>query len=288
MLQSFDKLNDPFKVFQEADLVNHFDSSDQIRDVAYWPADWPQSLTKMKNKTFQNVSFSKTKLERVTFTECKFVDCLFVATEFVSVEFHRCEFKDCNFYKASLKGSYLDPNTIKIDKSYKGTRANVFVTFFQRLLDDLADQHQVDFAANADIRFRQWKRAQIKFDLESGHVTRFRAFELRWRSRIYEVSSGFGYKPWRFVLWTIALFFLTSAINGYFLSESLAVNGHPAVHPSGAADSIFYTFSILTILGFSTITPITAPAKLMTVFEALCAVGWLAILTSLLVKRLIR
>lgn len=162
------------------------------------------------------------------------------------------------------------------------------MTLFQRLLDNSAAQHQADFAASADIRFRQWKRAQIKFELQKEHITKSEAFWQRCRSLIYEMIAGFGYKPSRFVAWTIFVFFLTSFLNGQFLRDSLAVNADPATHPNGFVDDIYYTFSILTILGFSSITPITAWAKLITVFEAFCAVGWLAILTSLLVKRLIR
>ena len=144
MLKSFEKLNEPWQTFDEPALVSHFNTSDHIRDVAYWPDDWPHGLAKLKLVTFQNVSLSKTTFERVTFTECKFVDCLFVASVFRYIEFHRCEFVNCNFYKASFEGCYLDPETIKIHKKYKKTHANHFVTLFQRLLDDLSDQHQAD------------------------------------------------------------------------------------------------------------------------------------------------
>lgn len=288
VLDSFSDLNGESETFDHERIEAHFKTSDHLKGVQFWPEIWPRTLTKVSGKTFTNVSLSKTKFNRVTFKECTFEDCLFIGTEFIEVEFHRCRFINCNFFKTSFQRCYLDPGTIKIDAVYKKTHANVFVTLFQRLLDNSAGMHQANFAALADIRFRQWKRAQIKFDLEKGYITKRRAFGLRFRSFLYEGLAGFGYKPWRFVGWTIVLFLMTSTMNGYFLSESLSLNGDPALHPSGWADSIFYSFSILTILGFSTITPVTAAAKLLTVFEALCAVGWLAILTSLLVKRLIR
>ena len=288
MLQLFSELNGDSETFDRDQIEAHFKTSNHLKSVQFWPEEWPTSLTKMSNCRFNNVSLSKTKFTRVTFKECTFEDCLFVGTEFVEVDFHRCSFINCNFYKTSFEKCYIDPKSIKLDKSYKSTHSNVFVTLFQRLLDNSAAQHQAGFAATADIRFRQWQRAQIDYELQKGHITKYRAFGQRLRSWIYEVFAGFGYKPTRFIGWTIAIFFLTSFLNGYFLRESLSVNGDSSLHPEGFVDDIYYTFSILTILGFSSITPITAFAKLVTVFEALGAVGWLAILTSLIVKRLIR
>jgi hypothetical protein len=76
-------------------------------------------------------------------------------------------------------------------------------------------------------------------------------------------------------------------INHLTISGSLthsAFNG-----PSHSfVDSVFYTFSVLTVLGFSMVTPETAFAKIWTVIQALAAVGWLGIFTSILVKRFIR
>ena len=224
VLESFSDLNGDSEVFDHVMIEAHFKTSDHLKSVQFWPEDWPTSLTKMSNRHFNNVNLSKTKFTRVTFKECTFEDCLFVGTQFIEVEFHRCSFINCNFYKTSFEKCYLDPKVILIDKVYKSTQSNVFVTLFQRLLDNSAALHQADFAATADIRFRQWKRAQINFELEKGHITKYSAFFQRWRSRIYEVFAVFGYKPTRFMAWTIVLFFIISFLNGFFLGESLGVN----------------------------------------------------------------
>lgn len=287
MLQVFSELNGTAEKFHDADVEGHFRRSDHLKDVQFWPDNWPTTLSKLANKTFENVSLSKTRFYRVTFKNCTFMDCLFVGTEFTEVEFHRCTFTNCNFFKTSFEKCYIDPSSIKIAGSYRKTHANIFVTLFQRLLDNSRAQHQAAFAEVADIRFRQWKRAQLSFERREGHIT---SGQYRWRvfwSWVYELTCGFGYRPWRFYAWTVGVFLFVSFLNWVFLSQSLVVAGTNSA-PRTLPDAIYFTFSILTILGFSTIVPQTDVAKLVTVLQALAAVGWLSILTALLVKRFLR
>ena len=83
---------------------------------------------------------------------------------------------------------------------------------------------------------------------------------------------------------TLALFLAVACVNHLLIGNRLLVKDALVADPS-FIDSIFYTFSMLTVLGFSFIVPADEWAKLLTVFEVLGAIGWLGVLTSVFVKR---
>jgi hypothetical protein len=69
-----------------------------------------------------------------------------------------------------IESCYLDPKCIKFAKAYKGTAANIGVTFFQELFENSAQEHQPFFEMDADIKFRQWKRSQLLYDVRKKKV----------------------------------------------------------------------------------------------------------------------
>lgn len=287
MLKNFFQLNPKFRKFTtEGELSDHFAISDSLKDVLYEPDCWPADLSKVKRKRFENVSLSKTAFFEATFTHCDFVDCLFIGCEFKDVEFHGCTFVNCKFYKVEFKGCYLDPRAISLDNCYKKTHANMGVTLFQRIFADASEKGQAEFSRNADIFFRRWQRAQLEYYLLNERITKNQYWMARIKSVIADLTSSFGYSPFKFFLWTVALFFLVSFMNYNFIGDGLSIDG--ATGPLSFVDSVFYTFSILTVLGFSVVSPVTSAAKILTVFEALAAIGWLGIFTSILVKRFLR
>lgn len=287
MLSDFFKLNPPFEVFDELKLVNHFKTSHDLRSVLYQPDTWPRKPKQFKQMSFSNVSFSKTTFSEITFTECSFEDCLFIGAHFAKTDFHRCEFINCNFYKANFDTCYIDPGTIVFDKRYRRIAANVGVDTYQQLFENSSKARQTDFARIADFEFRRWKRWQLRFDQKAGKISRLDRVLKTGQSVLYEWSAGFGYKPWRFVIATILVFTAVSVLNMNTLPGALQHDGRIIGHLT-LADSIFYTYSMMTVLGFSTITPETNFAKLLAVSEALVGIGWLGIFTSLLVKRFIK
>lgn len=287
MLKDFFKLDGKFSEMNERQLQQHLTNHSEIRDALYRPDDWPQSLRSIKNTNFTNVSLSKTLLRETTFTNCKFENCLFIGTKFESVNFHNTRFKNCNFHKVDIVDCYFDPNSIELDKVYKSDAANIGVHLFQKLYENSSTTRQPFFEIEADIKFRQWKRSQLFFDHKTGRLSLYRLIGLWLRSILYEYVCGFGYRPARFAIATLICFFLFSTINWYAFKGGLSVNGQAAAAPS-FLDSIFYTFSVMTVLGFSSIVPVLAKAKLITVLEALIGVGWMGIFTSLLVKRFLK
>jgi hypothetical protein len=223
----------------------------------------------------------------LTFTECEFIDCLFIGANFVETEFHRCKFVNCNFYKASLSECYIDPATVVFDSAYRKMAANIGVHIYQQLFANASNTLQASFAQKADFEFRRWKRWQLKYDLKIGKISQLDRARDWVASFVYEWIAGFGYRPWRYVCATVAFFTIMSFVNMRILPGKLTVNGVQSGEVT-FADSVFYTYSIMTVLGFSSIVPATSLAKILAVVEALLGVGWLGVFTSVLVRRFIK
>jgi hypothetical protein len=286
-------LNDLFRldgtpsILGPSDPLPSMSPGDVVSNIVFKHVRWNPAIRRLKNVTFKNVAFSKVMLARITFIDCRFEDCLFTGTRFAEVEFHGCKFYNCNLWKTHFQKVYLDPKLIRFDHRFKVEAANTGISVFQALLGNFADERQDRFYMLADIRFRQWKRYQVWSDIRRKRISRM-VGKWQWLSSIaYEITAGFGYRPLRFFLTTIVLFLAISLVNYWLIGDAILING---VKPNEVSfvDATFYTFSILTVLGFSSITPATDYAKLVTVLEALSAIGWLGCFTSVLVKRFLR
>lgn len=287
-------LSNLFKLDGTPTIIDHGHPSpsmspgDIVTDVVFKQPQWPAPQRGLRNVTFRNVAFSKsTTLSKVTFTDCIFEDCIFVGTRFNEVEFHGCKFINCNMWKARFRQVYIDPEAIKLGHRFKVEAANTGISVFQALLGNFAEERQDEFYMQADMKFRRWKRYQIWSDVRRKRIKLLPAAWQWLSSIIYEGIAGFGYRPLRFFTFTVLLFLAVSLLNYWTIGDAVQINGVPVDHAS-LVDTIFYTFSILTVLGFSSIIPTSEYAKLLTVTEALVAIGWLAIFTSVLVKRFLR
>lgn len=287
MLENLFRLDGTPEIIGPNDPMPPMSRDDVVRNVVFKNGGWAVSPGSIQKVSFRNVAFSKAAISRITFTDCNFEDCLFLGTEFSEIEFHGCHFLNCNFWKARFRQVYLDPNCIALGARFKVEAANAGISTFQALLANFADERQDEYFMRADIRFRRWKRYQIWFDLRRDRI-RWHTATWRWlSSTAYEGLAGFGYRPGRFFLATIVLFLAVACLNHWLIGGAVEVNGQRVPHTS-FLDTVFYTFSILTVLGFSSIVPVSGVAKLLSVFEALAAIGWLGILTSVLVKRFLR
>ena len=287
MLDNLFRLNGNPELITTHGVMPNLVAAACVKDKIFSSVISPLIFGRVNNVTFINVSFSKVRLRKTTFYQAEFRDCLFIGSELAEVEFHHCRFIDCSFWKTSFDDVYLDPSTITFNQSYKKEAANVGLSLYQNLLKNYAESHQEKFFTEADISFRKWKRYQISYDLSKNHISRPAAAKERVLSCTYELLAGFGYRPARFFVATIILFFLISFMNYIVIGDKL----HVSNSTNGSVtfvDAIFYSFSVLTVLGFSSIAPVTAFAKLLSVMEALAAIGWLAMFTSILVKRFIR
>lgn len=255
--------------------------------MLYRPDNWPDNIREVKNCSFKNVSFSKTEISNATFKNCTFTDCLFIATVFDGVEFHKCKFVDCNLNKSKISRCYWEPMSVSFNDAYKKSAANVGVYTYQQLMKNAEDMDQKDWVMDADIKFRNWKREQLAYDEKTGKITkRQRVLEYA-KNLIYDKACKYGYSPFRFSLITIILFCAISYLNLCLFSSGLQVNG---VEQGTLTyiDSVFYTFSVMTALGFSTIIPMSPWVKVITVLEAFFGIVWLGFFISMVVKRILK
>jgi uncharacterized protein YjbI with pentapeptide repeats len=85
----------PSEMDQDA-LFDHLSRSDHLRDSLYRPdvlePPNPRFVTKIDNKTFERVSFTKTTIRHLRFLRCTFKNCLFVGSTLEDCEFHGCQF----------------------------------------------------------------------------------------------------------------------------------------------------------------------------------------------------
>lgn len=282
----------------KAGVMPPMSRGDTVTNIVFPPGAWIPPTNDIKDVTFKNVAFNKTMISQVTFTGCTFEDCIFTRAHLEEVEFHGSDLVNCALYKMRLTRVYLRPERIKFARRFRVEAANVGISAYQAMLSNFAEERQDHFFMQAEIEFRRWKRYQIWYDLRVGNLTKW---EARWewvRSIVHEGLTGFGYRPMRFFIWTIALFLFVSCVNYFLIGSTIQVAGTAASSAStvGASapthasfiDSMFYTFSVLTVLGFSTVTPSSDGAKILTVFEALASIGWLGIFTAVLVKRFLR
>lgn len=258
-----------------------------VKNVVFEVNPWSGSNSSIKRVTFLRVALSKLIIEKVTFSDCKFEDCLFIGTRFRDLEFHNCTFKNCNFWKARFNQVYLDPDTIIYEDRFKKDAANAGISLYHSLLSNFADERQDKFYMFSDINFRRWKRFQIQADLDRNRIGWLNARFHQFTDWLYELCADYGYSPAKFFATTVVVFLAVSCLNYIIIGDAVAIHNVPAGRAS-LMDTVFYTFSILTVLGFSTIVPDTALAKLLSVSEALLAVCWLGVLTSVLVKRFLR
>lgn len=287
MLDNLFQLNGNPDVIESKGMMPDLVNTKNVKDKVFSPNISELSFGRVENVTFINTEFSKTIISKTSFYECNFQDCLFIATGFYDVEFHRCRFDNCTFWKTTFHNVYLNPLNIYFDRRYIDEAANVGISIYQQLLKNFADSHQDKFYIEADIQLRKWKRYQIAYELSKNHITKREAIKQRVISYTYELVAGFGYRPARFFAATIILFLIISFINYLVIGNNISTQVHSNGHAT-IANTVFYSFSILTVLGFSSIEPASTLAKLLSVMEALGAIGWLAIFTSVLVKRFIR
>jgi hypothetical protein len=287
MLTNLFRLDGTPAVFASGAGLPSMSPGELVSNAVFTQDPWSAPVRNVRGVTFRGVAFSRVTVEKVTFTDCGFEDCLFLGTKFADVEFHNCSFLNCNFWKAKFERVYINPDSIVLERRFRVEAANAGISVYQALLGNFQDDRQDEFYRKADIRFRRWKRYQIWRDLRCKHISLPGAYG-RWMSSIlYEMTTGFGYKPWRFALVTLIVFFLVSVVNHYAIGHDVILAGSQPENVS-FADTVFYTFSLLKVLGSSSFVPISPGGKLLAVFEALAAIGWLAIFTSVLVKRVLR
>lgn len=290
MLKDFFKLNGTTGTFKTQDeLLTHLKRSNNLKNTIYKPAvlDHIEPANKLRNNSFTNVSFSKTTFRSLIFRNCQFEDCLFIGVIFEDCEFHDCSFIGCNPYKAKFVRTYIDPAVFKsmLDPS---SHSNIGVTLFQNLAVNSHERRQMEFANTAEYYFRVWKRYQLAYEYKEKQIS--------WKTYLrklipdysYFLFAGYGLRSLHFIIWTCLLFMLMTIIN-HKLWKSFAMKGqYGDYNEPEIVVSFYYTVVTLTTLGFGDITPTSSFGMLSAGIESLIGIIWLAVLASIIIKRIVR
>ena len=293
MLDDFFHLNNtgiPPQVFSEfAALEQYFQASSELDNavIAGGTTIPPRTRVFIK-KRFFNVSFSRVRFEHVLFKDCTFKDCLFISTQFVECVFEDCKFLDCNLWKATFSRVTVDPAIFKIHRSYRNTHANVGLGLFRRLHRNAAEMSDPEFSATADLQRRRWLRAQERWEWQKGGIDPI-TFGFRYiRSLAFDWMASYGYSPLRFLLTSALGFYLISRfVHENWTEFGFARNGNP-MERDDIIQTAFYTSNILTTLGFTDILPSTDAGRLYSIALAAIGVAWVALFTTMLIRRVLR
>lgn len=224
------------------------------------------------NKRFVNCIFSQRIIENLTFNGCSFDGCSFNGASIVEVEFHKCTFSECYFYKTKFSATYLDPRTIFFSDDWHWDRANVNTWLFQALYKNSKDMHQEDFAMYADIRFQFYRRYQY-LRAKKPNLTKFAG------NLIYDYLLGYGYGIKNTLLVTLAIIFIFACL----------IDGRMGKEGANFWEALYFSVVSFTTVGYGEITPShdLLPLFITGVF-LLISVGWCAVVTAIIVKRIVK
>ncbi|MFV3331877.1 ion channel [Pseudomonas sp. NY15437] len=232
-----------------------------------------QKLHKIKNTKFTKCLFSGQEISEVNFYNCTFQNCILNGAEFNECEFHGCKFVNCSFFKASFSNSYLDPRSFKFDATWRRHYANVNVWLFQELYRNAKNMHQETFAMYADIDFQFYRRYEYLF----GREKKPGMFIV---SLLYDLVLGYGYGIWNAAISTV----LGVSLFTFLIRDHIADDGDV-----GVAKALYFSVVSLTTVGYGDVLPQKDDfALILTMLFLLGSVVWLAIVTAIVVKRMVK
>lgn len=232
----------------------------------------PPSQRRIYNKHFKKCIFSQKNIENFTFNKCTFDECSFNGASLVEVEFHKCTFSECFFYKTKFSSTYLDPRTISFSDEWHWNKANVNTWLFQALYRNSKDMHQEEFAMYADIKFQFYQRYQ-HLRAKKPSLTKFI------RSLAYDYFLGYGYGIKNTLLVTFAI----------ILTFAYLVDGRMGRDGVSFWEALYFSIVSFTTVGYGELTPSHDLLPLfITGSFLLISVGWCAVVTAIIVKRIVK
>lgn len=226
----------------------------------------------ISGRTFIKCLFSHRTIEDFTFQNCKFIDCVFTGALFVGVEFHDCEFRECFFYKTKFKDTYIDPALLHFTKKWHWIRANVNAGLFQSLYNNSKTMHQEEFAMRADRRFQFYRRYQYLYG-DTPNIFKF----LKGFLFDYLLGHGYGIKN------SLAMTVISILGFAWVLDGKLSAGGGTFF------EALYFTVVSLTTVGYGEITPRHEVIPLaITMLLLLSSIAWCAVVTAIIVKRIVK
>ncbi|RZI33348.1 ion channel [Pseudomonas orientalis] len=235
--------------------------------------DETNSFHRVKNVTFKKCIFSGQVIKNINFYGCDFVDCIFNGITIDSCEFHKCVIKNSCFYKPTISNTYIDPKSFKFNYKWYRYYANVNAGLFQSLYRNSKDVHQEKFAMRADIKFLFYKRYENLFGQQKNIGKFITGF-------LFDILLGCGYGI------VNVLFFTLTSIAGFawlikdFISPAENIN---------LVKSLYFSIASFTTVGYGDLVPNkTDTALILTMIFLLSSVIWCALVTAIIVKRIVK
>lgn len=291
---NFWKLTDSREINSKKDLIELLEASSSVANVSYMPRFLQNSGDIKKshflNKTFKRVKFSHTCFSDIIFRNCVFEDCLFIGTRIIHCEFHNCEFIRTNTYKISISKTYIDPKSFRNCLNPR-EHQNLGVHLYQILLQNSREREQLEFERDAQFFFLRWKRFQIAYEIKSliteGEKERFSKTFVKSLEYLHRwISEKFFGSGIRLSIYfrTVAIAISGFTILNFFCRDQFGLERH-SEPVSSSMEIIYYTLVSFTTLGYGDIVPSTATGQFFASVQTLCGFFLLALLVSVLSKR---
>lgn len=227
---------------------------------------------KIKGIVFTNCIFSFATIQKCNFNKCSFIDCIFNGAKISDCEFHKCSFLDCSFHKSKITRTYIDPTSFSFSSLWHWYWPNVNVWFFQTLYRNSKDMHQEKFAMIADKKFQFYKR----YEYLRGQKPQLIKFIL---SFLYDYLLGYGYG----IKNALSVTIISISIFAFFIKGHLEGGDHNFLN------ALYFSAVSFTTVGYGDLSPELKIIPIsITVIFLLMSMVWCAVVTAIIVKRIVR
>lgn len=253
--------------------INKLDSSEiELSRICFPTKSASNKELRVKNTTFIKCVFSQSNINGYTFIGCSFINCSFNGSEVSGCEFHKCSFSECSFYKTKFIATYIDPASFKFSWMWHWHWANVNAWLFQSLYKNSKDMHQEKFAMHADKKFQFYRR----YEFLRGQKRQLMKFFI---SLLYDYILGYGYGIKNASIVTLMM----------ISSFAYIIDGHLKIDENSFFKSLYFSVVSFTTVGYGDMGPNleTFPMAITIIF-LLISMIWFAVVTAIIVKRIVR
>ena len=293
-MDTFWKLPEDNKIGSQDEFYAHLKKSDHLKNTIYEPEtlgkEIPTQTTRISNKTFEFVSFSRTQVKDIIFRNCTFRNCLLIGSKIVNCEFHDCNFVSTNTHKFNVSNTYIDPESFKRCLK-KDHHQNIGVHLYQILLKNSRESEQIEFERDAQFNFMRWKRYQNSFEL-SKLKKKYGIFSVLFMSKLmifcrrmlWEKLFGSGIRI-RYFFATISYVIVSFSILNFIYKNDFGLlhNDKPV---STFSETLYFTIISLTTLGYGDVVPTTKLGLYLASVQSVVGFCLFAILASMLYRRI--